>query len=135
MDQFGKFNFNELLDKIIKLMSYKNVFSGKSLSVYNKHIKNTMINMRFALNFCVKNVNNGWKKIHNDNNNIVTQKRNIFEVMYIFSIYNPIPILWSPRTIEGLFSYKIEGRKIMKFFDFMSHIKMRSKTTVTETLY
>ena len=52
--------------------------------------------MRFALNFCVKNVNNGWKKIHNDNNNIVTQKRNIFEVMYIFSIYNPIPILWSP---------------------------------------
>ena len=94
-----------------------------------------MINMRFALNFCVKNVNNGWKKIHNDNNNIVTQKRNIFEVMYIFSIYNPIPILWSPRTIEGLFSYKIEGRKIMKFFDFKSHIKMRSKTTVTETLY
>ena len=69
--------------------------------------------MRFALNFCVKNVNNGWKKIHNDNNNIVTQKRNIFEVMYIFSIYNPIPILWSPRTIEGLFSYKIEGRKLL----------------------
>lgn len=119
----------------MELISYQKYFSDKSLSVYNKHIKNTMINMRFALNFCVKNVNNGWKKIHNDNNNIVTQKRNIFEVMYIFSIYNPIPILWSPRTIEGLFSYKIEGRKIMKFFDFMSHIKMRSKTTVTETLY
>ena len=67
-------------------------------------------------------------KIDN-NNNVFTQKQEYFWVMCIFSFYAFHLYLWSPKTIEGLF---ILRRKITKFVDFMSHIKLRSNETTNQ---
>ena len=69
-----------------------------------------MISTRFALNLCEICKQWGEEKIHN--NNMATQKANIFGLMYIFSFYSLQAYLWSPKTIEGLFIFRKKNNEI-----------------------